>query len=303
MSRLARFAWGVLGYNILVILWGAYVRASGSGAGCGSHWPLCNGQVIPLSPSIATLIEFSHRITSGLALVAVVWLWWMTRRLAAPDPARRTATWSLVLMLTEAAVGAGLVLFQLVADNASMARALFMAVHLINTFLLVAALTLTAHYVDGGRRISASQSPLVVGGLAAGAIGILLVGTSGAVAALGDTLFPSASLAEALASDLSATSHILIRLRVLHPVLALAVAAGLIMGAHRLPLAPGDRRGQVAATLVLGFAVAPGDRRVRQCAAAGAHVDAVAAPAAGRRPVDRVRGARRVGAGCGTPAR
>ena len=256
MARLARFAWGVLGYNILVILWGAYMRASGSGAGCGSHWPLCNGQVIPQDPSIATLIEFSHRITSGLALVAVLWLWWMTRQVAAPHPARRTATWSLILMLTEAAVGAGLVLFQLVADNASMARALFMAAHLINTFLLVAAITLTAHYLDGGARVAPGHSAAVIGGVAAGAIGILVVGTSGAVAALGDTLFPSASLAEALASDLSATSHVLIRLRVLHPALALAVAAGLIIGAHRFPLARGDRRGQVAAMLVVGLAVA-----------------------------------------------
>ena len=149
MLRLARFAWWVLAYNLVVILWGAYVRASGSGAGCGSHWPLCNGEVIPRGASITTLVEFSHRLTSGLALIAVVALWWRCRSLvAAGSAARRMANASLVLMLTEAAVGAGLVLFQLVADNASMARALFMAIHLINTFLLVAALTLTAHYLS-----------------------------------------------------------------------------------------------------------------------------------------------------------
>ena len=217
----------------------------------------------PGSLSITTLIEFSHRITSGLALVAVLCLWWMTRRVAAPHPARKAATWSLILMLTEAAVGASIVLFQLVADNASMARALFMAAHLINTFLLLAAITLTAHYLDGGARVAPGHSAAVIGGVAAGAIGILVVGTSGAVAALGDTLFPSASLAEALASDLSATSHLLIRLRVLHPALALAVAAGLIIGAHRFPLARrrpprtggGDARssGLAVAQVIAGF--------------------------------------------------
>ena len=67
LNRLARYAWGVLGINLLVILWGAYVRATGSGAGCGSHWPLCNGEVVPRSAGLATLIEFTHRATSGVA--------------------------------------------------------------------------------------------------------------------------------------------------------------------------------------------------------------------------------------------
>jgi heme a synthase len=113
--------------------------------------------VIPRDPSLATLIEFSHRITSGVALIAVVvlliWVW----RVCGPGhPARRGAVWTVVFMLTEAAVGAGLVLFQLVADDASMARAMFMAVHLLNTFVLVAWLTLTAWWLSGGRRRAAS---------------------------------------------------------------------------------------------------------------------------------------------------
>ena len=58
---LTRFAWFTVFYNVLVILWGALVRASGSGAGCGNHWPLCNGQVIPVSPGWHTVIEFTHR--------------------------------------------------------------------------------------------------------------------------------------------------------------------------------------------------------------------------------------------------
>jgi len=228
-ARLARYAWGVLAYNLAVILWGAYVRATGSGAGCGSHWPLCNGEVIPRGASIATLVEFSHRATSGLALLAVVALVvWVWRARPRGHPARTGAACSLLFILTEAAVGAGLVLFDLVADNESFARALFMAVHLMNTFALVASLTLTAHWTSGGAPVRPGRRPGAAAMLAAGALGLVLIGTSGAVAALGDTLYPAASLAEALRADLSPTSHLLIRLRLLHPAIALIVSFGLV---------------------------------------------------------------------------
>jgi cytochrome c oxidase assembly protein subunit 15 len=237
--RLARFAWIVVAVNLAVIGWGAYVRASGSGAGCGQHWPLCNGEIVPRAPAIATLIELTHRVTSGLALLgllALVIAVWRSR--PAGHPARRAAGWSMLFMLTEAGVGAGLVLFQLVADNASLARALFMAVHLSNTFLLLGAMTLTARALeDGAVGLSLERRggrAAIVGLLA---LGVLVVSVSGAVAALGDTLFPATSLAHALQQDLSPTSHALIRLRVMHPTLAVIVALALIVIAPRLPIA------------------------------------------------------------------
>ncbi len=234
-SRLATFAWAVLAYNVGVILWGAYVRASGSGAGCGEHWPLCNGVVLPRVPAAATIIEFSHRLTSGLALIGVValliWVW----RVCPPGhPARRGAVWTFFFMLTEAAVGAGLVLFQLVADNATMARAMFMGVHLLNTFVLLGWLTLTAWWLSDGAAISLHARPGRTAALGVATIGLLLVGVSGAVAALGNTLYPDGSLAEGLAADLSPTSHFLIRLRILHPVFAVVTALGLLFGSSRL---------------------------------------------------------------------
>jgi heme a synthase len=145
VNRLARFGWIVVAWNLVVILWGAFVRATGSGAGCGQHWPLywplCNGVALPRDPSLQTIIELTHRVTSGLALIGLLALlvavW---RHRPAGHPARRAAAWSMLFMLTEAGVGAGLVLFELVADNRSMARALFMAVHLANTFLLLGAM-------------------------------------------------------------------------------------------------------------------------------------------------------------------
>ena len=235
MPAAARFAWGVLAYTVGVILWGAYVRATGSGAGCGDHWPLCNGDVLPRAASAATLIEYSHRLTSGVALLAVVaLLFWTVRACRPGHPARLGAVLSVVFMLTEAAVGAGLVLFQLVADNASMARAMFMAVHLLNTFLLLGAITLTAWWLSGGAPLDVRGRPRAVAAVLLGCAGLLLAGASGAVAALGDTLFPSMSLGEALRADLSASSHLLIRLRVLHPVFAVAAALGVFLFSRHL---------------------------------------------------------------------
>ena len=211
-----RFAWCVLAWNMLVVLWGAYVRATGSGAGCGSHWPLCNGQVLPRAPRAATLIEFTHRMTSAMALIAVIALCiWAFRQFPKNHLVRRTAALSVVFLLMEALLGAGLVLFEYVDKNASVGRAIYLSAHLVNTQVLLAMLTLTAieRWPTGIRRL----------GLPALA---LLVSLTGAIAALGDTLFPSTSLGAGFQSDFSATAHVLLRLRVIHPILA--VTAGVI---------------------------------------------------------------------------
>jgi heme A synthase len=235
VTSLARYAWFVLAYNLGVIGWGAYVRATGSGAGCGNHWPLCNGVAVPRSPAAATLIEYSHRLTSGLALVAIVGLLiWTLRRCPKGHPARLGAVLCMFFIVTEAAVGAGLVLFQLVADNASMARAMFMAAHLLNTFFLLAVLTLTAWWLSTGRPLAVSGRGPSVLAIAGGCAALLVASASGAVAALGDTLFPASSFRDALSADLSASSHLLIRLRIFHPFLAVAAAFIVIAVASRL---------------------------------------------------------------------
>ena len=230
---LSRLAFLVLGWNLAVILWGAFVRATGSGAGCGAHWPLCNGEVLPRAPALATLIEFTHRATSGMALLAVFYLAFRVfQGKPGGHPARRAAVASVLFILSEAAVGAGLVLFRLVAENESVARALFMAVHLMNTFVLLASLTLTAHWCtsDGRPQLAARR----VWPLAAGAVALLLVGTSGAIAALGDTLYPSRSILGGLAADVSPTAHFLVRLRIAHPLLALVGAMSVALAAFRV---------------------------------------------------------------------
>lgn len=229
--RYATFAWATLAANLAVILWGAYVRASGSGAGCGSHWPLCNGELVPRSPSMATLVELGHRLTSGLALLLVVGLVIGARRRFPPGHlVRRIAVVALVLMVLEALIGAGLVLLALVAHDASTARAWWISGHLVNTFLLVAALTLTAWWATRAERPHLRGAGALAATLGLALAGMLVLGVSGAITALGDTLFPAASLAEGKAQTFSDTAHVFLRLRLWHPVLALT-AGGLVLAA------------------------------------------------------------------------
>ena len=266
MTRFARYGWAVLGYNLLVILWGAYVRASGSGAGCGAHWPLCNGEVIPRAPALETIIELTHRATSGVALLLVVGQLAWARRIA---PRRGPLWWAahaaMALMLTEALVGAGLVLFEMVAENASLARAWWLAAHLLNTFGLLAMLGLVPWLASrAGATRSTFGAVLRAVWQAAGRErglllvalgGTLLLGMTGAITALGDTLFPSRSLAEGFAQDVSPTAHLLVRLRVIHPTLAVAMAAVLLLTAGvcaaRRPSIETRRFGLAVAALVL----------------------------------------------------
>jgi heme A synthase len=230
LDNFAKYAWAVLAYNVAVIAWGAYVRATGSGAGCGSHWPLCNGEVIPRAPQVETMIEFTHRITSGVALMLVVGLlMWAWRRYAKGHPVRLGAGLAMFFMITEALVGAALVLFELVAYNTSATRAGVGAIHLINTFLLLAALTVTAWWAAGGQPLQLKEQSGL--GLAMGLAlpAMLLLGASGAVTALGDTLFPASSLAEGLQQKFSPTAHFLVRLRLWHPIIAIAVGVYVII--------------------------------------------------------------------------
>jgi heme A synthase len=252
-----RYAWIVLAATVGVIVWGAYVRATGSGAGCGSHWPTCNGSALPRSGATATLVEYAHRATSGLALLLVVGLAvWARRALPPGAPARAASLASLGFMVAEAGIGAAIVRLKYVAQDRSAARAAWVAVHLGNTFLLVAALALTAWWAGGGgglrlRGPSARAARPLVASLAA----VLLVGAAGAVTALGDTLFPAASLAEGVRADLSTSAHFLVRLRFWHPLLAVATGVGVLSAAFHVasvrPSAPVRAlRGAVVALLL-----------------------------------------------------
>src|SRR5271167_1322861 len=205
---LNRSAWAVLVYNVAVVLSGAAVRATGSGAGCGDHWPLCNGSVIQHYPTAATLIEFAHRASSGVALIAVFGLlFWTLRATPRRHLARVASIAALVLTLNEALLGALLVLLGKVAHDQSSSRAVYLALHLTNTLLLLAALALTAHFLSRKLGFMHGSVEVRAPGLAlTGLIAILIVGVSGSLAALGATLYPATSLRAAFAQDFSANS-------------------------------------------------------------------------------------------------
>jgi cytochrome c oxidase assembly protein subunit 15 len=226
-QALRRFAWAVLAYNVAVIVWGAAVRATGSGAGCGEHWPLCNGTLVLHHPAVATLIELAHRATSGVDLVCVLalfaWTFWkMPRR----HLARAAATAVLILTLNEALLGALLVLLGHTARDMSPARAVYLGLHLTNTLLLLAALALTAHFL--GRTAGALRGAVAwrAPGLALTGLGAtLIVGVTGSLAALGDTLYPAHNLMTAIAQDFSPGSSWLLRIRWVHPAISFVAGA------------------------------------------------------------------------------
>jgi len=227
---LRRFAWGVLAYFIAVILWGTLVRATGSGDGCGNHWPLCNGTVLQYSPSVNTMIEFTHRITTALSGFFVMGLMlWTYAGTVRGHLARAAAMASVAFTLIEGALGAFLVKLGLTAQSQSPLRPAYLALHLTNTLLLLAAITLTAHLLSRKQGYMRATVRLVAPfGAIAAVVVVMIVGVTGSLAALGDTLFPASSLGLALAEDFAATSGWLVRWRWTHPAVAFLASIWLI---------------------------------------------------------------------------
>lgn len=246
---------------VAVIVWGAYVRASGSGAGCGAHWPLCNGVLIPETEAQKTWVEFSHRLSSGALILLVgglfVWAWRLFPR---GSFAFRAAGLAFLAVWLEALVGAFLVLLRLVEHDQSVLRVISVSLHLVNTIFLLAALTVAALSpgVSHPRwRWPRNDERWWPRGLI---LGFAALGALGAVAALGDTLFPPSSVIGGIAADFSGPSHIAERIRVFHPMIAVSWAGAFaywISGLwERLPAV--RRRGQGALAvaglnLVLGL--------------------------------------------------
>ena len=253
-KRFSLFAWLVLAYNIPVILWGAYVRVSFSGDGCGANWPFCNGQVIPQKMSVPTAIEYTHRMMTSLDSVAVIALCiWAFKIFPKKHAVRFYAVVSLGFLFLEALLGAGLVLFRLVAKNQSTGRAMYLSAHLTNTLLLLAALTATAWLASSNRNV------LHLKQLSASMLGALtltvIVSVTGAIAALGDTLFPASSLQAGMQQDFSSASSILLRLRIVHPLIAVLGAAYLLLIAAQALKRKDDAATTKAGAIVAGITI------------------------------------------------
>ena len=231
-DRFAKYAWFVLGYNVVVILWGVFLRASKSGDGCGQHWLTCHGEVVPSAPELKTIIEFSHRITSSLAgifiIILLVWAFINWRRGERKNYLLFTVVASFIFVIVEGLLGAGLVLTGNTAETLTAARPFWMAAHLINTLILLAFLTLTAWFASGGKPFGFKNDKKAAMFIGIGIFGILLIGMSGSVAALSSMIFPSQTLTEGMAKDFSTTSNILLRLRISHPILSVMTSVYLV---------------------------------------------------------------------------
>ncbi len=249
---LIRFAQFVLAYNILVVLWGAVVRSTGSGNGCGDHWPLCNGTVIQHWQTLANIIEFAHRASVGVGVFALLTLGvWIFRTTAHRHLARAFVGLSILLTFNEGLLGALLVVLHHTGTDQSPMRAFWLSLHLTNTLLLLAALALTAHFLGrttGRMRGSVElHRPLFA---AAGLLATLSVGVSGSLAALGDTLYPAHSLAEAFAQDFSPSANWLLHVRWVHPTLSTLAAFWVLFMVASAWHTENHRLSQMTATLV-----------------------------------------------------
>ncbi|MBP6003991.1 MAG: COX15/CtaA family protein [Pyrinomonadaceae bacterium] len=246
LDRFAKYAWFALAWNIVVIVWGVFLRASKSGDGCGEHWLTCNGELIPSAPQFKTVIEFSHRMTTAVdgivMLILVVWAVriWMSSRDRRNRNILIAAIGSLFFVITEAAVGAGLVLTGNTAEAVTDARPFWAMGHLINTFILLTFLTVTAWLASGERRVVKWPETKVLLLIGLGFVLLFLVGMSGTLAALSNMLFPSTSIAEGIAKDFSATSNVILRLRLSHPILSILTAVYLVFLAGWLKARAGD---------------------------------------------------------------
>lgn len=254
-AAVTRLAWATLVANLFVILWGAWVRASGSGAGCGNHWPTCNGTVIPQSPTMHTIVEFTHRVSSGLALLLVIALVLATRRAFAPGHrARRAAVVSFILICVETGIGAGLVKFELVASNATLVRGVSLGIHLVNTQFLLTAIAMTAWWASGRGPFTPARARRFRAAFLLAFMALIAVGMAGAMASLGDTLFPARTLAEGMAQDRNPALNVLLHIRVWHPVLAVITGLGLFVLVSRV-LQVDDRAATRRAAMQVSAAV------------------------------------------------
>lgn len=214
-------AWATIVFNLGVIAGGTIVRATGSGDGCGETWPKCGDQFIPPNATVETLIEFSHRASSFFAGVGVAALFFLALwAFEKGHVVRKAATASAVLIIIEALLGAALVLFGWVDDDISVGRMIAVALHLTNTFLLLGALTLTAWWGSGKAEPSRPMDRTAVRWLMVGAVTLLVLGATGSLNAISDAVFPADSVVDGIADEFGPTAPALLRLRVIHPILA-----------------------------------------------------------------------------------
>ena len=217
--------------SILSILAGAFVRATGSGDGCGSTWPTCKGKIIPQLSDPSEVIEFSHRSISGILLIVTLIIFIKSRNMSKGTLVRTTVNFLTFFVVFEAAIGAVIVLYEWVGLNSSLPRIIAVPIHLVNTFgLLACYAVLYKVLLNNFKNIKQLWDRRFV----FVAFLFLLSGATGSITALADVLFPSASFYEGLMEDFDRTSELLTRLRILHPIVATGLSAALIIESRNI---------------------------------------------------------------------
>jgi len=203
--------------SIASILAGAFVRATGSGDGCGATWPTCKGKIIPALSDTSELIEFSHRSVSGVLLVVTLIIFAKTRKFQKESLVRTVTNYLTFFVIFEALIGAVIVIFEWVGLNSSLPRIIAVPIHLVNTFGLLGSYAILYKILqDDLQNIKNmfNKNFLLISSL------FLLSGATGSITALADVLFPSASFVEGFLADFDRTSEVLTRLRILHPIIS-----------------------------------------------------------------------------------
>ena len=217
--------------SVLSILAGAFVRATGSGDGCGATWPTCKGKIIPSLSDTSEIIEFSHRGISGILLIVTLYIFVNSRKLEKGSIARRAANYLTFFVLFEALIGAVIVIFEWVGLNSSLPRIVAVPIHLVNTFGLLASYVILfkilENKLDSIKNLWDRNFIII-------SILFLLTGATGSITALADVLYPSASFIEGFLDDFDRTSEVLTRLRIFHPVVSTILSIALYIESKQL---------------------------------------------------------------------
>lgn len=217
--------------SVLSILAGAFVRATGSGDGCGATWPTCKGRIIPSLSDTSEIIEFSHRGISGILLIVTLYIFVNSRKLEKGSIARRASNYLTFFVLFEALIGAVIVIFEWVGLNSSLPRIVAVPIHLVNTFGLLASYVILfkilENKLDSIKNLWDRNFIII-------SILFLLTGATGSITALADVLYPSASFIEGFLDDFDRTSEVLTRLRIFHPVVSTILSIALYIESKQL---------------------------------------------------------------------
>ncbi len=235
--------------SIFSIIAGAVVRATGSGDGCGSSWPTCNGRVIPSLNSASEQIEFSHRAISGLLLIVTIAIFIKSFNNSVTSLQKKVINYLTFFVILEALIGAVIVLYEWVGMNSSIPRIAAVPLHLVNTFGLLAMYTIIFKLTQNPE---IKISNLIDRKFKIITFLFILTGATGSIAALADVLFPSESFIAGIVEDFDSTSEILTRLRVLHPIVSTVLSFVLFNESKRLEDKFNLKTNQIKILVIIG---------------------------------------------------